>query len=306
MFKPQTSLPEKGNPFYNTTGNGGYSWCIQGKPVVDGLNVLCNCVGYCCARFNEVYSELTGYKGMKYPQLNCNAENFIERAKSIGLTYQLEPIVGGIMVWEGVGSLAGHVAFVEDKPDTDNVFTSESGYNHFDFRNYTRSRGNGNWGLNSNFIYLGCIINPAIPVPPEPVPPTPPETFPFTGLVAKGSKFYSESGRKYSGNAKSSFQLEVLGEQSGTGRYKVYSTRLNPNIVYTDKGNVTKVNDYPFKGIIKGGSPLYNQNGVKYKYGTRCDREVDVIGELNGRYKIYCTKFTPNTVYCNKSDVTRK
>lgn len=163
-FTPRTKLPSKGNKFYNTTSVGGYSHCIKGKPTQTGLNVLCNCVGWACGRFNEVYSSLSGYTGMKYYQLNCNAEDFITRGKKIGLKVSKVPVVGGIMVWEGKGSLAGHVAFVEKKNSDTQVLTSESGYNHFAFANYTRNKGsNGNWGLNPNSLkYLGCLINPAV------------------------------------------------------------------------------------------------------------------------------------------------
>lgn len=163
MFAIQKKLPTKGNKFYNTTSVGGYSHCIQGKPTQSGLNVLDNCVGWACGRFNEVYSLLSGYKGMKYWQLNCNAEDFIKRGKSIGLKYQNAPIKGGIMVWEGKGSKAGHVAFVEvNKLNNKEVLTSESGYNSFAFMNKTRKIGNGNWGANSDYKYLGCLINPMV------------------------------------------------------------------------------------------------------------------------------------------------
>lgn len=95
MFVKRTSLPEKGNKFYNTKSAGGWSTCIVGKPTKDGLNVLSNCVGWACSRYNEIVGE------MKYPSLNCNAENFIERAKK---TYNLEvvdyPVLGGIMVFK--------------------------------------------------------------------------------------------------------------------------------------------------------------------------------------------------------------
>jgi hypothetical protein len=163
-FTIRTKLPNKGNKFYNTTSAGGYSHCIKGKPTQSGLNVLDNCVGWACGRFNEVYSELTGYKGMKYYQLNCNAEKFIKRGKAIGLKVSKEPVAGGIMVWEGKGKLAGHVAFVEKKNSATQVFTSESGYNHFAFANYTRNKGsNKNWGANTSTLkYLGCLINPGV------------------------------------------------------------------------------------------------------------------------------------------------
>ena len=75
---------------------------------------------YACGRFNEIYSEITGYEGMKFPDLSCNAENFIERAKKF---YNLEvvdyPVLGGIMVMQKGATLSGNdgegnVFMVED------------------------------------------------------------------------------------------------------------------------------------------------------------------------------------------------
>lgn len=156
MFTMRTSLPEKYNKFYNTKTQGGYSYCIVGKPTCDGLNVLANCVGYACGRFNEVIGR------MDYPYLNCNAEDFIVRGKSLGLKVSNEPTLAGIMVWEGKGSLAGHVAVVEKIIDSDTIYTSESGYESAYFWNSTRKRGNGNWGAGANYKYIGCLINPSI------------------------------------------------------------------------------------------------------------------------------------------------
>ena len=156
MFTMRTSLPDKGNKFYNTKSVGGYSYCIVGKPTCDGLNVLANCVGYACGRFNEIIGH------MEYPYLNCNAEDFIVRGKAIGLKVSEVPTLGGIMVWEGKGSLAGHVAVVEKINNNDSVYTSESGYNSAYFWNSTRKRGNGNWGAGENYKYIGCLINPSV------------------------------------------------------------------------------------------------------------------------------------------------
>ena len=89
----RTTKPGAGNKFYITKSKGGYSSCIQGSPTDSQCNVLANCVGYACGRFNEIIGS------MKYPSLNCNAENFIERARN---TYGLEispvPTLGGIKV----------------------------------------------------------------------------------------------------------------------------------------------------------------------------------------------------------------
>lgn len=153
--------PEKGNKFYTRKASGGYSACIKGKPT-DTCDVLSNCVGYACGRFNEIIGE------MKYPSLNCNAENFIERAKN---TYGLEisdvPTLGGIMVWQKGSTLgssdgAGHVAIVERIDSTNQIYTSESNYGGEAFFNATRTNNNGRWGLSNKYSFRGCIVNPAI------------------------------------------------------------------------------------------------------------------------------------------------
>lgn len=163
MFKMRTSKPGAGNKCYITRGRGGWSWCIQGSPTDANCDVLANCVGYACGRFNEIYNEIKGTSGMKYYALNCNAENFIERARN---TYGLEvvsyPVKGGIMVWQGAGSLAGHVAIVEKVYDSNHIYTSESGYGSSAFWNSHRYNSNGRWGLGASYPFLGCIVNPAV------------------------------------------------------------------------------------------------------------------------------------------------
>ena len=168
-FSIMTSLPAKGNKFYNTTGNGGYSHCIQGSPVQSGRNVYSNCVGHSCSRFNEVYALLTGYNGMKFPYLNCNAENFIERAKNTyGLEVKPYPVLGGIMVWQKGATLsgndgAGHVEFVEDIYGANEIYISGSGWGSSNpLWNARRTNSNGRWGMASGYTFRGCIVNPAI------------------------------------------------------------------------------------------------------------------------------------------------
>lgn len=156
----RTSKPS-GNKFYITKSKGGYSTCIQGYPTDANANVLANCVGYACGRFNEIIGS------MKYPALNCNAENFIERAKSLGLQVVSYPTLGGIMVWQKGNTLngsdgAGHVAVVERINSANQIYTSESGYGSSAFWNSIRTNSNGRWGLSSGYKFRGCIVNPAI------------------------------------------------------------------------------------------------------------------------------------------------
>lgn len=169
----RTTKPTSGNKFFITKSKGGYSTCIQGSPTDSQCNVLSNCVGYACGRFNEIIG------AMKYPSLNCNAENFIERAKNTyGLEISSVPTLGGIMVWQK-GTLsgndgAGHVAVVEKIIDSNTIYTSESGYGGSAFWNSTRRNTNGRWGLGSAYTFRGCIVNPAIGkvVAPTPTPST--------------------------------------------------------------------------------------------------------------------------------------
>ena len=98
MFTKRTSKPKKGNKFY-TRKPKGYNTCIKGKPA-DACDAIPNCVGYVEGRFNEIISEILGKDTFKYNTLYCNAENFIEKAKSVGLEISEVPTTGGIMVWQ--------------------------------------------------------------------------------------------------------------------------------------------------------------------------------------------------------------
>ena len=162
-FKIRTECPYN-NKYYMTTSSGGWSWAIKGSPTRAGADVLANCVGYANGRFAEIQET----EGIKY-QLVCNAENFYEKAQQYGLQISNRPTLGGIMVWGGNGSLAGHVAIVERIDNDNQIYTSESAYGGTAFFNATRRNDNGRWGMNSNYWFRGCIVNPANPQP-EPTP----------------------------------------------------------------------------------------------------------------------------------------
>ena len=127
----------------------GWNPCILGNkehrdPV---LNVLPNCVGWATGRFNEKGN----FGECKYLG-NANAEDFLKFVKSQNLTLSQIPQVGACMVWEGKGSLAGHVSIVEEAMTVAKVEDSESG------------KGTGNWGGGKGLIFKGFIYNPAFPI----------------------------------------------------------------------------------------------------------------------------------------------
>ena len=190
----RTTRPTTGNKYFITRSNGGYSTCIQGKPTDSQCNVLANCVGYACGAYNEELG--LGYE--KY-HLNCNAENFIERAIASGLSVLSKPVVGSILCWEGVGSLAGHVAIVIEVINNNCIRTAESGYGSSrPFWITTRYNNNGRWGLNSNYRPRGFIVNPNYPYNPTPKPeptpaPTPSDKFNIGDKVVINGPLYINS-----------------------------------------------------------------------------------------------------------------
>ena len=192
----RTTRPTSGNKYFITRSNGGYSTCIQGKPTDSQCNVLANCVGYACGAYNEELD--LGYE--KY-HLNCNAENFIERAIASGLSVVSKPVVGSILCWEGVGSLAGHVAIIIEVINDNCIRTAESGYGSSrPFWITTRYNNNGRWGLNSNYRPRGFIVNPNYPYNPAPKPeptptpaPTPSDKFNIGDKVVINGALYTSS-----------------------------------------------------------------------------------------------------------------
>ena len=158
-FTPRLSLPNKGNPYYNTKKySGGYSPCIKGNNTLNGLDVLSNCVGWCVGRFNEI----GGYGECRYLG-DSMAYYMVTLARSQGLKVIQEPTVGGVMCWSGGSNGAGHVASVEAVMKNGMVVTSESEWYGLPFVSFIRSKGDGNWRngckwMDKSYIYHGCSV----------------------------------------------------------------------------------------------------------------------------------------------------
>jgi hypothetical protein len=162
----RTTRPTSSDKYYITKSKGGYSTCIKGKPTDSQCDVLANCVGYACGAANEELN--LGYE--KY-HLNCNAENFIERAIAAGLTVTKTPTLGAIACWEGKGSLAGHVAICVEVVNSNCCKFAQSGYGASKpFWVATHYNNNGRWGLSADYPFRGFIIIPGIE-PPTPITP---------------------------------------------------------------------------------------------------------------------------------------
>ena len=219
-FSIRNSKPSKNKNFI-TTGSGGWNTCIKGYPTDPNADALANCVGHASGRFNEIINEARGTTGCAYKNLNCNAENFIERAKAAGLETGSTPRVGAIGCAMKGSTLsgkdgAGHVWIVERVYDDNSTYTSESGYGSTAFWNQKRNNKNGRWGLNSAYTFRGYIYLPADvqkivddiinPPAPEPTPaPTPGPSDKFNigdKVMISGPIYTSSNASKPAGEVK--------------------------------------------------------------------------------------------------------
>lgn len=291
--------PTSGNKYFITKGAGGYSTCIVGKPTDSQCNVLANCVGYACGAFNEELN--LGYE--KY-HLNCNAENFIERAIASGLSVIKKPCVGSIICWEGKGSLAGHVAIVIEVVNDNCIKTAESGYGSSNpFWISTRYNNNGNWGLNSNYKIRGFIVNPNYPYnPPTPPTPTPSGKFNIGDEVILNGPIYVSSNATTPANTIKNKKTKVTRKNPGSAH--PYNT--TGDLGWCDESSLTKVQPTPKPETFKVGDKvvpltLVDYNGTHliqydpYYYITELKGNRAVLSaNRNGKYYVWAALNTNN------------
>lgn len=303
----RTSKPAAGNKFYITTSKGGYSRCIQGSPTDSQCNVLANCVGYACGRFNEIIGS------MKYPNLNCNAENFIERAQSYGLQISPVPTLGGIMVWQKGNTLsgndgAGHVAVVERIDNANQIYTSESGYGSSAFWNSIRTNNNGRWGLGSGYTFRGCIVNPAI----GDVHYTAPTTNATPAAPSNGETVYTVvAGDTLSGIAsKYGTTYQKLAEYNGISnpnlivvgqKIKIPNASNNTTVSTSSTSNGLKVGDR-VKIVGKGNGSSYGNSNTAGGIGW----ERQILKVWTGRPYPYQVGNSTGTTGFYKADALQK
>ena len=296
----RTSRPTSGNKYFTTKGAGGYSSCIVGKPTDSQCNVLSNCVGYACGAFNEELD--LGYE--KY-HLNCNAENFIERAIASGLSVVSKPVVGSIVCWEGRGSLAGHVAIVIEVVNDNCIRTAESGWGSSNpFWITTRYNNNGRWGTNSNYPLRGFIINPNYPPKPAPIPPTPTPTLKYKvgdKVIINGRLYGNADGGKPGKTVKNKV-TNITRIAEG----KSYPYNTTGDLGWMSENSITPYTDpIPSTNFNVGDKvvpiTLVNYNGTRliqydpYYYITEISGNRAVLSaNRNGKYYVWAAMNTNN------------
>lgn len=126
------------------------------------LTKPCSNTAYAAARFNEIADQ------------DLLTESGISKDAPM-LFVTVNPTVGGCMAWDCTdGSV--FTAIVE-RQYTENgktcIITSERHGKSSAYGLRHRRKGRGNWGMGSDWIYKGCIANPACTLDPDDIPADP-------------------------------------------------------------------------------------------------------------------------------------
>ena len=248
-FKMRTSKPYD-NKNYIRRANGGWNTCIKGNPTDAHANVLANCVGYASGRFNEIINDAREKTGCTYTNLNCNAENFADRAAADGLEMGSTPRRGAIGCMWGAGDKAGHVFIVERVDSNSRIYTSESGWGSSTaFWNQIRDNSNGRWGMSGSysfrcFIYLPAdvqkIVDGEQPTPPAPTP-TPSDKFNIGDDVVLNGPIYVSSNAGSPANVIPNKITKVTRKNPGSAH--PYNT--TGDLGWCDESSLTKYSPAP-------------------------------------------------------------
>ena len=304
-FNIRRALPASNDPrikFYRNGNKGGYSWCINGSPTNGNCNVTANCVGWACSRFNEINDILTG-AGFKFKTLCCNAENFIERAISAGLSVYPYPVLGGIMVWQKGATLsgsdgAGHVAIVEDITEWNSnglpkrIYTSESGYGGSYFWNQYRN-DTGNWNMSSGYKFRGCIAQPKLgkciesnsgAKPAEPSQPSAP-----SGKIKIGDKVII-SGSLYRSSNADAPSGSIKDKKTTITRYVA-----NAKHPYNTTGDLGWMNESDIQLIESYSKGNYKTTcNMNVRTGAGTNNPIKKVSQLTADGKKNATSTNPN------------
>lgn len=121
-----TSQPSSTDKNFTTIAKGGYSHCIDrnGKGYT-----LPNCVAFVHGQWLYQLTAALGVdKAKEYESLMCRNNAEVYWSKNESFVHSQEPKIGAIMVWEGKGSLAGHVMIVKEIMANGDVLAIGSNY----------------------------------------------------------------------------------------------------------------------------------------------------------------------------------
>lgn len=152
LFKPYTSVPSTSDINFINVNKGGYSHCI--KRTAAGYT-LPNCVAMVHGGWLKTITDAKGLeeaKAIESRMCRNNAEVYWDY--NDGFERGQTPKLSAIMVWQGKGSLAGHVMWVTEVKDNGDVIATGSNYSGSKFYTKRYYKANG-YNFSSSYTFLG-------------------------------------------------------------------------------------------------------------------------------------------------------
>ena len=156
-FKPYTAVPSTSDKNFININKGGYAHCI--KRTAAGYT-LPNCVAMAHGMWLKTITDakgLTEAKNIESKMCRNNAE--IYWTYDDGFARGQTPKLNSIMVWEGSGSLAGHVMVVTEINANGDVIATGSNYSGSKFYTKRYYKANG-YNFSSSYTFKGFIYCP--------------------------------------------------------------------------------------------------------------------------------------------------
>lgn len=157
LYLPYTSVPAKTDKNFINYNNGGYAHCI--KITSDGYT-LANCVAFVHGMWLKTLTDAVGLEAARDIESRmCRGNAEVYWNYNDGFVRGQTPELNAIMVWEGKGSLKGHVMTVTTVKENGDVIATGSDYGGSKFYTKTYYKSN-NYRINSNYTFKGFIYCP--------------------------------------------------------------------------------------------------------------------------------------------------
>lgn len=158
LFKPYTSVPKTTDKNAIRRTYGGYAHC-PARNKVTGYT-LPNCTAFAHAMWLKTITDAKGLdEARRIEEIMCWNDAEMYWGYNDGFERGQVPKLNAIMVWQGKGSLAGHVMVVTEIKDNGDVIATGSNYSGSKYYTKRYYKANG-YNFASNYTFSGFIYCP--------------------------------------------------------------------------------------------------------------------------------------------------